>query len=42
MFGVTQSKRGYQGIEGLESSPLISLSRESEEELTRFSPRSVV
>jgi len=36
------SGRGYQGIEGLENSPLISLSRESEEELAGVSPRSVV
>lgn len=42
MSGVTRSGRGYQGIEGLENNPLISLSQETEEELAGFSLRSTV
>jgi len=42
MSGITLSERGYEGTEGVENSPLISISRESEEELTGFSPRSAV
>jgi len=42
MTSVTRSGRGYRGIEGLENSPLISISRESKEELVGLSPRSVV
>jgi len=42
MSGVTFSGRGYCGTRGVENSPLASISRESEEELVRFSPGSSV
>lgn len=42
MFGTTWSGKIYKGSEGLGNSPLISPSRESEEELARVSPRSTV
>lgn len=42
MSRVTWSRRGYRGTEGLENSPLISRSQESEEELVGLSPRSIV
>jgi len=40
--GVTWSRRGYHGTRWIENSPLASISRESEEELARFSPRSAI
>ena len=42
MSSVTQSGRGYQGMGGVGNSPLIYISRESEEDLARFLPRSAV
>jgi len=44
MFGATRSGRIYrnEGSEELETSPLISPPRESEEELTKVSPRSAI
>lgn len=36
------SGKGYQGTEGVENSPLISISWERKEVLVGFSPRSVV
>jgi len=44
MFGAMQSGRIYknEGIEELETSPLISPSWESEEEFVKVSPRSVI
>ena len=42
MSGVMRSRRGYRGTEVVEDSPLASISQESEEDLMRFSPGSVV
>lgn len=42
MFGTTRSRKVYKGSRELGNNPLITPSRESEEELTWVSPRSVV
>ena len=42
MSGIMRSRRDYCRMGGVGNSPLASISRESEEELAKFSPRSVV